>query len=434
MAQDKLHTINHLSRTNGKIETKQVGNQLQDEGRSMPERREGRSDLGKIQGEKNDTTPVENRIATPELGAENALITAIENVREQIIEKALRRSDSYASKSTMNNLINAFIRFAKETNLTLEQCKQDPYDVLDRYAAYCHKLYMASTVRTYMKGPRNILKALRVRIDAQEYRDRVTLPKARPTKDDKFQKEEIRRLILAVKHPGAKLLGMIMKDNQARPSEVLGLRMPDFELSYRYAYFTIPSERAKNDIPRELFISDETKEMFLDYVKANNIGENDWIFLSKEVPADNEEIIQKRIQTKYVSIWQAYDRTMKRPEFADLRKKIRDNEYGAKYDKHIYSFKKFAFTAWADAAGEMAARAIKGDSEYVFTYYKKSREERAEDFEKVLPRLLIFSSNPESVKEQIQEELDRMKKDELAILLNQMRAKGSPASSKCGGG
>jgi hypothetical protein len=52
----------------------------------------------------------------------------------------------------------------------------------------------------------------------------------------------------------------------------------------------------------------------------------------------------------------------------------------------------------------------------------------------VLPRLLIFSSNPESVKEQIQEELDRMKKDELAILLNQIRAKGAPASSQCGGG
>ena len=65
----------------------------------------------------------------------------------------------------------------------------------------------------------------------------------------------------------------------------------------------------------------------------------------------------------------------------------------------------------------------------------KDIEERAEQFEKVLPRLLILSSsNPETVREQIQQEIDRMKKDELVVLLNQIRAIGSPASSECGGG
>jgi len=62
-----------------------------------------------------------------------------------------------------------------------------------------------------------------------------------------------------------------------------------------------------------------------------------------------------------------------------------------RYKIHRYSFKKFAFTTMADILGEMATRTIKGDSEYVMTYYRKSREDRAEDYRKVIPKLLVFA-------------------------------------------
>ena len=56
-----------------------------------------------------------------------------------------------------------------------------------------------------------------------------------------------------------------------------------------------------------------------------------------------------------------------------------------RYKIYPYSFKKFAFTKMADVLEEMVVRAIKGDKEYVFTYYRKSREERADDYRRVLP-------------------------------------------------
>jgi len=51
----------------------------------------------------------------------------------------------------------------------------------------------------------------------------------------------------------------------------------------------------------------------------------------------------------------------------------------------------------ADTLGEMATRAIKGDSEYLMTYFRKSQEERVEDFRKVIPKLLV-SSEPEDTR------------------------------------
>jgi len=75
----------------------------------------------------------------------------------------------------------------------------------------------------------------------------------------------------------------------------------------------------------------------------------------------------------------------------ELNNEVNGKRGTVRYKIHLYSFKKFAFTTMADTLREMGTRAIKGDSEYVMTYYRKSREERAEDYRKVTPKLLVFS-------------------------------------------
>jgi hypothetical protein len=80
-------------------------------------------------------------------------------------------------------------------------------------------------------------------------------------------------------------------------------------------------------------------------------------------------------------------------------------------------YKKYAFTVMADALGEIAARAIKGDREYVLTYYRKNREERAEDFRKVIPKLSVFGSDERStMREQVESAIRTLDHDELARL------------------
>tara|TARA_Y100000780_G_C13666609_1_gene410732 strand:- start:753 stop:1094 length:342 start_codon:yes stop_codon:yes gene_type:complete len=64
------------------------------------------------------------------------------------------------------------------------------------------------------------------------------------------------------------------------------------------------------------------------------------------------------------------------------------------YEIHQYSFKKFAYTAVSDVLGESAAKAMKGDSDYVQTYYKHTRDEKMRDYARVMPRLSIFTPDP----------------------------------------
>ncbi len=71
----------------------------------------------------------------------------------------------------------------------------------------------------------------------------------------------------------------------------------------------------------------------------------------------------------------------------------------------------------ADSLGEIAARAIKGDREYVLTYYRKSREERAEDFRKVIPKLSVFGTDEKSkIRERVEAKVKTLSDDELSRL------------------
>ena len=91
-----------------------------------------------------------------------------------------------------------------------------------------------------------------------------------------------------------------------------------------------------------------------------------------------------------------------------------------RYKIHLYSFKKFPFTIMADTLGEMATRAIKGDSEYLLTYYRKSREEKVEYFKKVIPKLLVFSE-PEDTRKSVEDEIKNISKDDLVDVLKFLR-------------
>ena len=47
--------------------------------------------------------------------------------------------------------------------------------------------------------------------------------------------------------------------------------------------------------------------------------------------------------------------------------------------------------------GESAVKAIKGDTDYALTYYKKTLDERMKDYRRAMPKLSVFGSNEDSL-------------------------------------
>ncbi len=68
--------------------------------------------------------------------------------------------------------------------------------------------------------------------------------------------------------------------------------------------------------------------------------------------------------------------------------------------------------------------------EKVFTYYKKSREERAEDYRKVIPKLSVLTMDEKSkIRKEVEETIKTMKDHDLATLLELIK-NGKNVASK----
>ena len=178
-------------------------------------------------------------------------------------------------------------------------------------------------------------------------------------------------------------------------------------------------------IPREVFFSQETKTNLLSYIQNAGIkNSNDFVFLQGLIDELNELDFQKKLRKIGEYAGSVFRKILSKAEFTDIKEEVRQRGSAKRYKIHVYSFKKFAFTKIADTLGELAARAIKGDKAYVFTYYKKSREERAEDYRKVIPKVSVFAMDEKSkIRKQIEETIKDMKDKDLAALLEFMNGK-----------
>lgn len=337
----------------------------------------------------------------------------------ELKEKVWRRSHSYKSVRMVDMSANAFERFLVAKKLRLDDALKAPIAVLDKFSAWLDLDEGAtpSTVHSYVGGAKKIIKAFDVKIPEDEFRDKVTLPKKRPFADEKVTKPIMARIISGLKHFPLKTVLMLEKDTQIRPMEACLLRVSDFNLAYDPPYLNVAAEISKSDYPRELFFTPETKEFVIALIKQKNKKPDDFLFLGNVQDPMDEMQLQKLADDYTDCLRAAFRNLMEKPNFTDLNQVVTQRGKHTRYKIRIYSFKKFCFTAMADTLGEIAAKATKGDKDYALTYYRKSREERAEDYRKMIPKLSIFDT-PEKYKlrEQIQNDIKGLSDDQLAKL------------------
>ena len=348
-----------------------------------------------------------------------------ESLMKRTQQKIWRRSHSYNSVKNFNSAIRSFSIFLKENDFAWEQCLKNPIRIMDDFVGWLDSNGKSPrSTRLYIVLVKKLFREADSDFSSDQFKAKVILPKIRMFQDDKVSKEQIRRIILTLKHQGLKTMLMLEKDSQARPFEILTLKVKNFNLAYDPPCFNIDGQYAKNDIPRELFFTDETKDFVIQRIENEKLKPNDFLFLSNDV----DELDEMEFQKYAMMVESQYSRTLRltlRDKLPEYNEKV--NGSSGRYKTHLYSFKKFAFTTMADCLGEMSTRAIKGDSEYIMTYYRKSREERAEDYLKVTPKLTVFTQ-PKDIRENVEAEVRNMSKDDLIALLELIKINGKNQS------
>ena len=308
--------------------------------------------------------------------------------------------------------------------------QEDPYQVLEGYANWLEDGNFRSSVHnTYFYYATRVFTHHGVKIDDDKLRETTPRPKKQIFTDEALTPENARTILLETRQPELRLLLCLEKDTLARPEELLSLKFSNINLTRDPAYLTIPEYAAKNNIEREAFFTQETKEILISYLQKNKIEKpGDYIFLRRKGegldPLGDEKTFQKKVTNMLQQLEAKWTRNRNHsPAIQQIIKKIERRGRKNVYTIHIYSFKKFGFTKVTDTISELAAHAIAGHQEYLITYYKKSREDRAADYRKVTPKLQLFTAPSDLEKQQkaIEDEIRYLPPEALAQVLQYVK-------------
>jgi hypothetical protein len=193
----------------------------------------------------------------------------------------------------------------------------------------------------------------------------------------------------------------------------------------------IPEYAAKNNIEREAFFTQETKEILVTYLQRHRIErQTDFVFLHKKGkqteldPIGDEKRFQNAVILRSIQLREKWRQNrLSSPALQAIIKPMERRGRRNAYGIHIYSFKKYGFTKTADVLGELAAHAIAGHQEYLITYYRKTREERAADYRRLTPKLQLFTTPSDAEKQQqaIEDEVKGLPTEALAQVLQYLK-------------
>jgi integrase len=341
---------------------------------------------------------------------------------EGLRRKIWRRSHSLNSLKVFEHAVKAFESFLEPKTLR-ESLTLDPSKTLERFVEWMDERgFRSQTQKSYLTYVKRFYAHHGIYVNPQQLKEKITLPKPQVFEDAALTKEEAKRIILECHNPELRALITLVKDTLARPSELISLRLEHVNLAHDPPYLTIPAYAAKNNLPREAFFTNETKQFLVTHLQRKNIAEpHRYIFLSDKEPLDpigDEVGFQKAVMrrvSEFGKIWLLFLRR----RLKDLAAEVEQRGATKRYRLHIYSWKKYGFTKIADTLGELAAHAIAGHKAYLITYYKKTREERAEDFKKVAPKLQLFAEEDqrEKMKRELAAALDGLPSEGLAQIL-----------------
>lgn len=294
---------------------------------------------------------------------------------EEFLQSVFMRSHSVHSRHFYESGLRRFKVFCREEKVG-KVSNGNVYDVINSFVRWNDaRGIRAKTIVDYVCSVKRFLLYQDVEIEENRFRNKVLLPRAMRIDDRPLSVEVIRRL-LSLGRPNRKMLALILTlaSSGMRLAEAMNLRVGDLELEGSPASARIKAEYSKTRRERMAFVSDEAREALRPLVAG----------------AQPERLVFDY----WGDIWQREKNVMR--TFAWVRERARLNEKFEDYRStfrrvHFHLFRKFFLTRASDVIGEHAAHALCGHGFYMDTYYRKSEEERREDYVKLMPHLTILS-------------------------------------------
>ena len=200
-----------------------------------------------------------------------------EQIEKQFLDSMYLISHSDKTKITYKTALNHFRNFAQSeynTNdtdiiLKIKSDELDVYQVIRNFAVYLDKKNLkAQGLKSYISGLKGYLRHWGIRINSDDYKQLVKLPRVTRTREIPITKEMILR-ILRNSPPKLQMAILLSCSSGLRIGEIVQLKISDIDFESTPVKLNIRAEIAKGGSSRETYITAETTNALKDYLKRN---------------------------------------------------------------------------------------------------------------------------------------------------------------------
>jgi integrase len=325
--------------------------------------------------------------------------------KDEFESKVYRKSKSTATLRFYRSgriKFEQFCRYERGTSVeeVAEQAKAgliDPYKLIDSYVSWLGGQELRpKTIGDYAQGAKKLLRHYDVVILNELFQEKVTLPTVEEILDEAPTPDEI-RLILARCNAKMKAFILLLATSGMRLGEAVQLRLGDVDLDSRPTRIVIPAQYTKNSKERETYISREARSAIQVWLGTWS-NRADW---NPPSPGSRLFRFEGEVHMAEKNASHVFRRIMK--HLPELDKPASDGHRVHKI--HFHSFRKFFFSRTMPAIGEERAHALMGHSFYMQTYYRRSKEDRMDDYSKCAESLCIVKPSSSVTREEVEKKV-----------------------------
>lgn len=221
-----------------------------------------------------------------------------------------------------------------------------------------------------------------ISIDRTKFKAKVVMPRVQQPDDRAPSVEELRR-ILSWGKLRTKALILFLVSSGMRIGEAIKIKVKDVDFNSIPTRIRLsPQTASKTGQGRTVYISREATEYIKDYLGPRLNETCSWLFVSE---VDNSKPMgEDRAWRTITDCIEKAGLGISKETTACNRRKL-----------HPHSFRKFFFSRVVGIIGETAAHALMGHGTYLQTYYRRTEQERAQDYLRCMPYLTIIKESPE---------------------------------------
>ena len=320
-------------------------------------------------------------------------------IEKQFLDSMYLISHSKKTVITYQTALNHFRKFATlEYNLNdsgiifkIQSQELDLYQVIRNFVIYLDKKDIKPQgIRSYLSGLKGYLRHWGIRINSDDYKQLVKVPRVTKTREIALTKDMIVR-ILRNSSPKLQMAILLSCSSGLRIGEIVQLKISDIDFDSNPVKLNIRAEIAKGNSSRETYITSETAKALKDYLKSTfewkedhpNWNLQDIVLLGRVsknslgiVPVGNPDSSKQTLQM-------ALKRQIERIPELSIK-----NENGRRAI-HFHAFRKYFRTVLGNACGRDYAEALMGHGFYMDTYYQLPDEKKKQMYLDAEPHLTI---------------------------------------------